>query len=291
MVNLYCSFESISPYVRFADVVRYSPFEETTTRVAYDSRLFLVKSGSAEVFIKGQSFPLRSGDALIILSGTPYRFIIKDTAFSFFVANFDFFTSQEDENNPTPLPLPMCDIGNFDKNKRTEFLDIKNGFLENGFFIEKNAFYIQCYFEAMVKEYKRMELLFGLQLSSLLKLCLNEIYRRSTYNQKTSRLSGHEDILAYISEHFHQDLTNHLIAKQFHYHPNYISQLVKEQTGLSLRKYLLRLRMLKAADLLLSCNFSVNEISAQCGFNSPSYFTQYFKKFFGCTPKAFRGEK
>lgn len=290
MIDLYSSFETICPYVRFVGIGNYLSFEPTKTRAAYDNRLFLIRSGSAEIFIKGHTYPLRVGDAFIMLAGTPYKFITKDKTFSFFVVNFDFFTSEKNKKNTTPLPLPMCDAEKFNKIKKTENINVKGGFLEEGYYIEKQAFYLQNNLETMLTEYKRMEFLFEPQLSSLLKVCLNDIYRHSSYNQ-LNRLKGRTDILTFISEHFCEEITNLSVANEFHYHPNYISQLIKEQTGISLHQYLLRLRMLKAADLLLSCNFPISEIAIQCGFNDPSYFTQYFKKFFGCSPKTFRNEK
>ena len=92
--------------------------------------------------------------------------------------------------------------------------------------------------------------------------------------------------MAYYTE----DLTYQHMGEVFHYHPNYISQVVREKTGLPLRRYLLRLRVRQASRLLLDKEISVEEVAAQVGFRDVSYFVQYFKKVTGMTPGELRGK-
>lgn len=283
-----CAFDSISPFVRFAGTMNFEPFETTFMRLAYDNRLFLFKSGNADLIAEDRSYSLHAGDAILMLAGVPYRFEVKDKPVVFYVVNFDFF-NYEHQSLP-PLPLPMCDKENFSKATLTENITFECGFLDKKLLIQKGAFHLYSYIKAMVDEYKRLELLYLSQLSSLLKICLNDIYRHFFNTQKPKAINSHADILDYLSKHFTEDLTNRSIADIFHYHPNYVNHLIRTQTGLSLHKYLLRLRMLKAADLLLSGNQPINEISRQCGFQDPSYFSQYFHRLFGCTPSLFRGQ-
>jgi len=53
-------------------------------------------------------------------------------------------------------------------------------------------------------------------------------------------------------------------------------------------KYLMRRRIIIAADLLRSSNAAGSEICAQCGFESQSYFTKQFRLIMGVTPKQYR---
>jgi AraC-like DNA-binding protein len=50
-------------------------------------------------------------------------------------------------------------------------------------------------------------------------------------------------------------------------------------------------RIQKAADLLLSTDLTVEEISTQCGFHTPNYFMGCFFHEYKMTPKEFRKEK
>ena len=58
------------------------------------------------------------------------------------------------------------------------------------------------------------------------------------------------------------------------------------RTGLSPNEIIKRYRLQKAAILLLSGK-NVSEAAYSCGFETPSYFTQCFKKFYKVTPKKY----
>lgn len=56
-------------------------------------------------------------------------------------------------------------------------------------------------------------------------------------------------------------------------------------------KWLLKRKLQLAARLLLQSDKIINEVSFQCGFESPSHFIRVFKKRFGCTPLKYRAQK
>jgi AraC-like DNA-binding protein len=62
----------------------------------------------------------------------------------------------------------------------------------------------------------------------------------------------------------------------------------KNAMGISPQKYLLTLRMNKAASLLKNTSFNVAEIALQVGYNDPLAFSRIFRKWFGLGPRAFR---
>ena len=55
---------------------------------------------------------------------------------------------------------------------------------------------------------------------------------------------------------------------------------------------LIEIRM-KRAEFLLdnSVDLSISQISFECGYNDPKYFSKTFKKFFGKTPSAYAKEQ
>jgi AraC family L-rhamnose operon regulatory protein RhaS len=68
----------------------------------------------------------------------------------------------------------------------------------------------------------------------------------------------------------------------------YFSSQVIMSTGETPAKYLLRLRMKRAQELLKETKCSLREICTQTGFGGESHFVQQFSKRFGETPKAWR---
>jgi len=63
---------------------------------------------------------------------------------------------------------------------------------------------------------------------------------------------------------------------------------IRTLSGITPNKLLLLVRLKKAAELLSSNDYRVNEVCYMVGFNNPSYFAKCFHKQFGVLPKDFR---
>ncbi len=66
---------------------------------------------------------------------------------------------------------------------------------------------------------------------------------------------------------------------------------IKAITGESVTFLIKRIRLKKAADLILQKKYTVSEIAYMCGFNTPSYFSTAFKQFYGCMPTEYLDRK
>ncbi len=65
-------------------------------------------------------------------------------------------------------------------------------------------------------------------------------------------------------------------------------QIFKKYLRKTPGEFLMAYRLEAAAHLLRTTGQSVTEIAYACGFNSPSYFTESFRREHGCTPRRFR---
>ena len=65
---------------------------------------------------------------------------------------------------------------------------------------------------------------------------------------------------------------------------------MKALTGESVKEFVRRIRLNRAAELILGGEHSISEISFLVGFATPSYFTTSFKRHFGCLPTEYSGE-
>ena len=65
--------------------------------------------------------------------------------------------------------------------------------------------------------------------------------------------------------------------------PNYLSSIFKKETGVSFSKYLNELRLQRACVLLKHTNKQVREISEAVGYTDYIYFSQLFRKYYGCS--------
>ena len=92
----------------------------------------------------------------------------------------------------------------------------------------------------------------------------------------------------YIEENIDRDLSLNKLADITYLSPTYLSKLFKRQTGKNLLVYVNEARLVKAKELLSNHSIKIQDIGAAVGFNSPSYFSQFFKKAMGMSPQDFR---
>lgn len=70
--------------------------------------------------------------------------------------------------------------------------------------------------------------------------------------------------------------------------PHYLSDLLKKETGRSIKDHINDFIIEEAKQILLSSDESVSTISYDLGFNYPHYFSRLFKSKTGMSPKEFR---
>ena len=80
-----------------------------------------------------------------------------------------------------------------------------------------------------------------------------------------------------------EDLSQRLCLSYPHFY-----RKVKKESGLSPSRYLRRLRLEKAIDLMGFPNLTLSEIAYRVGFHTPNYFSQCFATEYGQTPSEYR---
>lgn len=65
-------------------------------------------------------------------------------------------------------------------------------------------------------------------------------------------------------------------------------QKISDLTGMSIKEFILDIRLKRAGQLLKESDFTVAEISTMTGFANPKYFSVCFKRHFGSTPTEFK---
>ncbi|MDR2740854.1 MAG: AraC family transcriptional regulator [Treponema sp.] len=70
----------------------------------------------------------------------------------------------------------------------------------------------------------------------------------------------------------------------------YFSSIFKEEMGENLSNYLNRLRVEKAAALLIESDLGLIDIAGSCGFEDQSWFSKIFKSYTGVSPGKFRDQ-
>ncbi len=77
-------------------------------------------------------------------------------------------------------------------------------------------------------------------------------------------------------------------AKNLNLSPNYLSDLLKKETGKNTQEHIHLKLIEESKNLLLSSNKSISEIAYSFGYSSPQYFSKVFKKHTNLSPTEFR---
>lgn len=88
-------------------------------------------------------------------------------------------------------------------------------------------------------------------------------------------------VMEHISE---TDLSVFGLADEMHTSRSTLFRKVKANTGQNVNEYIRICRLKKAAELLSSHKYRINEVSYMVGFSSPSYFSKAFQKQFDISP-------
>ena len=127
----------------------------------------------------------------------------------------------------------------------------------------------------------------SLELYSLLFSVLHQLPSNVWKNRKLDIrvISGIRHMEQNIRE---IEISNRILAEKGGMSVNAYARLFKDQTGFSPRKYLSRMRVEKACNLLHHSQLSIEQIAADCGFSDRYYFTRVFTKTMKASPGAYR---
>lgn len=96
-----------------------------------------------------------------------------------------------------------------------------------------------------------------------------------------------EELLAYIDARLEQ-VTLEEVAQKFHFHPNYLSSLLKEKTGHSFTEIVLLHRIERCKNYLIQTELTVQTIVERLGYKDKAFFYKRFKQIEGITPRQYR---
>ena len=97
--------------------------------------------------------------------------------------------------------------------------------------------------------------------------------------------------IRFIQTHYNKKLYISELASSIGISRNYLTQLVKEQIGLSPQEYLIHYRLEHAAHALRNSADSISLVAMECGYDDPLAFSKAFKKKYGVSPSVYRKEK
>lgn len=267
-------FAGLNPFVRYAGA--YEVINRSEECVAYDCRLIYLISGEMSVFLGEKKYKMCDGCMLYIPSGTAYK--LKGQYFRAAIISFDLTSEYADITEPI-LPSPTSE---FDRNRlhAASIVPFDSVLYTNETEGERDAI------EHIISIATGSEGAWRDILSAEVKLILIKLYSAVSDDALPVRMSDSLD--TYIRENCREEISNTEVGAIFGYHPFYVSRLLKEKKGITLRQYIISYRLKASKKLLRETRMSIAEIADEVGFTDASYFTKTFRQNEGMTPKEYR---
>jgi AraC family transcriptional regulator len=104
----------------------------------------------------------------------------------------------------------------------------------------------------------------------------------------TTPLKQVQPVIAFAASHLDEDLSLTALAGQAGLSAFHLHRVFSAATGETPKQFTLRLRLARAAAMLLTTGESVLDIALACGFQSHEAFCRAFRRRFGRSPSAYR---
>ncbi len=271
------NFAKLNPFIH--SIGMYEVINKTGECIAYNSKLFYMISGDVTVNAEGEKpFHLGAGNLIYIPAGLRYK--LKGQYLRLVAISFDLtdvrceFSEKLLPTSPEDFDESKLLVGDFAPFDKFMKLEDAEG--------ERDTFIRMCNIATSAEgEYKA-------QLSAMLKLVLLKLAETVSENALPARMV--ESLDTYIRENCTEEISNTEIGAIFGYHPFYVSRMLKEKKGITMRQYIIAYRLKAAMRLLEFSKKSIAEIADETGFTDASYFTKTFRQSFGMTPKDYRAK-
>lgn len=139
------------------------------------------------------------------------------------------------------------------------------------------------HFEKQCLQCSRASDLFACLRQFQSRLLERTLQRRERESQRPIRVAKQ-----YVQSHYSQNITLEDVCAATGFSVSYFSALFKKETGEGFAKYLTRVRMERAKELLQETNLPVSEICSQVGCGDLKHFNQTFKKVTSLSPGQYR---
>ncbi len=147
-----------------------------------------------------------------------------------------------------------------------------------------------CAFDALANDAPGFEFTVRDNLSKLCFALYQQLKPQSGGDTESSQNDLRiREMLSFVQDNYSRDIALTDIAKAADVSERECLRCFQKTIQTSPMQYLLKYRIMQGAALLMEHpSGTISEIAISCGFNSPSHFTKLFRRYYNCTPRAYR---
>lgn len=237
--------------------------------------IYYLLEGDVEYWIEGRTYTLQKGEILLINPMEFHRPVIKDENVPY--ERIVIWVDKEYLKKLSPeKPLNLC----FDFSAKRERIIKSSG-------IKRTE--ITALLSDLVKEYYSNEYASDMCAFGTLVRFLAELNRISLSIEGNTKPTEVQSplvlgVLDYIGEHFNEELSLDLLAREFFVSKYHLSHEFSKATGTGVYRYILLKRLIAAREMLLGGK-PAGEVAHLCGFRDYTSFFKAFKAEYGISPR------
>ncbi len=226
-----------------------------------DYNFIYLVSGQLKDIITGDNVLVKPGEVIIIPPNTPWKFQCTGEHIYFYCVHF---TGSEAENilNEYKIELfPKVNKASINNEIQRRFHRLFNGFSKKDRFKNRD---LAAYLDGILIETARA--------------IENEVLDKAILSTS----------IRYINEFYATNIKIGELAKMENMCVSLYNKCFKDVMGIPPTKYIMKLRMQYACELLANSDLHINEIATMCGYKDANFFIRVFRECVGNSPLTYR---
>ncbi|MEK3869476.1 AraC family transcriptional regulator [Paenibacillus sp. FSL M7-0831] len=265
-------------------IVKHSRYSKIPMHIHNYIEMNYIYAGSCTAIIRDKAISLKNGDVCIMDTNVPHT--IKDVEEHDIIINFLMEKSYFTASILSQLSSNSI-ISDFIRDAISKDREHNRYILFHCQESDKLAYLVEnllCeYYDPSFSAKDIINAYMILIFAELLRYYQTENNTRSNSSNKTYIL----EILQYIEENY-QRCTLNSTADKFAFHPNYLSRVIKKDTGKSFKQLLQEQKLNQACFLLENTSKTLEEILNAVGYQNHGFFNKIFIERYGVSPKEYR---
>lgn len=242
--------------------------------------------GDFSMRVTDKTFPVRSGNILLIPAGTAYRPLDSDGCTYYFVHFFaDCPSAPPKKTAPVKIAEQPAEPGI--KGYKYIYQQSADSIITVPLLTENRCSgQIYGIFERMAGLLPFNSAAENLLIDALMRellIILSAEFVQRDYSNRNLR-----DMVNFIQVNYARPLTLSILAKTFYLSDSYVARVFRNELHCTVSEYLHSVRLGHARSLLIGTDLSVADIAESIGYGSAYYFSRIFRKVHGTSPTAFR---